>query len=183
MKKIYFSLTFLAGSLSTLNAQDSLSSDIVNTFQFRSIGPATTGGRIVDIAVNPSNYSEYYLAAAYGGVWKTKNNGTTFEPIFDGYGTQSIGCLALDPQNANVVWVGSGENNNQRSVGYGNGIYKSLDGGKSFTNMGLKNSEHIGMIKIHPTNSNIIYVAAYGPLWKEAGERGLYKTEDGGKTW
>ncbi len=183
MKKFSFSLMLITAQLGSLIAQDSLSADVLNAFQFRSIGPATTGGRIVDIAVNPNNFSEYYLAAAYGGVWKTRNNGTTFDPIFDGYGTQSIGCLALDPQNANVLWVGTGENNNQRSVGYGNGIYKSLDGGKSFTNMGLKNSEHIGMIKVHPNNSNVVFVAAYGPLWKEGGERGLYKTEDGGKTW
>lgn len=164
-------------------AQDSLSSDVLNAISFRSIGPAVTGGRIIDLAVNPVNPSQYYVAAAYGGVWKTENNGTTFTPIFDQYGTQSIGCITLDPGNPNTVWVGTGENNNQRSVGYGNGVYRSLDGGKTFTCMGLKSSEHIGMIKVHPTNSQIVYVAAYGPLWKEGGERGLYKTEDGGKTW
>jgi len=162
---------------------DSLIKPMLNQVNFRMIGPATTSGRIVDIAVNPLNKSEYYLAAAYGGVWKTVNGGTTYQPIFDGYGTQSIGCLALDPTNPNIVWVGTGENNNQRSVGYGNGLYRSLDGGKSFENMGLKLSEHIGMIKIDPKNTNRIWVAAYGPVWKEGGERGLYLTEDGGKTW
>lgn len=165
------------------SAQDSLSAEVLNAFSFRNIGPATTGGRISDIAVNTKNYSEYYVATAYGGIWKTDNSGNTFSPIFDNYGTQSIGCISLDPQDANIVWVGTGENNNQRSVGYGNGVYRSLDGGKSFANMGLKSSEHIGMIKVDPKNSNVVYVAAYGPLWKEGGERGLYKTEDGGKTW
>lgn len=162
---------------------DSLMKPLLNQVNFRMIGPATTSGRIVDIAVNPNNKSEYYLAAAYGGVWKTVNGGTTYQPIFDGYGTQSIGCLALDPVNPNIVWVGTGENNNQRSVGYGNGIYRSLDGGKTFENMGLKLSEHIGMIKIDPKNTNRVWVAVYGPVWKEGGERGLYLTEDGGKTW
>ena len=163
--------------------KDSLLKNFIKQVNFRQIGPSTTSGRIVDIAVNPENHSEYYIAAAYSGVWKTQNAGTTFEPIFDHYGTQSIGCLAIDPQNTNVIWVGTGENNNQRSVGYGNGIYKSTDGGKSFTNMGLKKSEHIGMIKINPNNSKDIWVAAYGPLWKEGGERGLYHSTDGGKNW
>jgi len=162
---------------------DSLMKPLLNQVNFRMIGPATTSGRIVDIAVNPSNNSEYYIATGYGGVWKTSNGGVTYNPIFDNYGTQSIGCLAIDPKNTHVLWVGTGENNNQRSVGYGNGIYKSLDGGKSFQNMGLKLSEHIGMIKIDPTNSNRVWVAAYGPVWKEGGDRGLYLTEDGGKTW
>lgn len=170
-------------SLKANGVPDSLIKPILGQVNFRMIGPSTTSGRIVDIAVNPLNKSEYYLAAAYGGVWKTSNGGTTYQPIFDSYGTQSIGCLALDPKNPNILWVGTGENNNQRSVGYGNGIYRSLDGGKSFENMGLKLSEHIGMIKIDPTNSNRVWVAVYGPVWKEGGERGLYLTEDGGKTW
>lgn len=156
---------------------------MLSQHKFRMIGPATTSGRIVDIAVHPNNSDVFYVAAAYGGVWKTNNHGNTFSPIFDEYGTQSIGCIAIDKTNPNVIWVGTGENNNQRSVGYGNGLYKSLDGGKSFTNVGLKNSEHIGMIAIDPENSDIVYVAAYGPLWKSGGERGLYKTTDGGKTW
>ncbi|GAB4249335.1 MAG: hypothetical protein Kow0079_01920 [Vicingaceae bacterium] len=156
---------------------------IFNGFRFRSIGPAFTSGRIADIAVNPNNFSEYYLAAASGGVWKTTNSGNTFSPIFDGYGSYSIGCVTIDPNNTNIVWVGTGENNNQRSVGYGDGVYKSEDGGASFKNMGLKNSEHISKIIVHPNNSNIVYVAAYGPLWSDGGDRGIYKTEDGGKTW
>lgn len=162
---------------------DSLKNISLAGLSFRSVGPAITSGRIADIAVNPNNHSEYYVAAAAGGVWKTNNAGITFNPIFDGEGSFSIGCLAIDPTNTNVVWVGSGENNNQRVVAYGDGIYRSEDGGKSFKNMGLKNSEHIGRIAIDPTNSDIVYVAAYGPLWKSGGERGVYKTTDGGKNW
>ncbi len=150
---------------------------------FRNIGPAITSGRVVDIAVNPKNNSEYYVAAAAGGVWKTINSGITFEPIFDAQPTFSIGCIAIDPQNSNVIWVGSGENNNQRSVSYGDGIYKSEDGGKSWKNVGLKESEHIGMIAIDPNNPAVVYVAAYGPLWSDGGDRGIYKTTDGGNTW
>ena len=163
--------------------KDSLNPEILSSFQFRSLGPAITSGRIADIAVNPKNISEYYVAAASGGVWKTVNRGITFKPVFDDAGSYSIGCIAIDPQNTNVVWVGTGENNNQRSVAYGDGIYKSEDGGKTFKNMGLKNSEHIGRIAIHPTNSDIVYVAVYGPLWNSGGDRGIYKTTDGGKNW
>ncbi|HQQ83711.1 MAG TPA: glycosyl hydrolase, partial [Cyclobacteriaceae bacterium] len=151
--------------------------------RFRNIGPAVTSGRIADFAVNPNNFNEYYVATASGGVWKTKNDGITYEPIFDGQGSYSIGCITLDPNNSNVVWVGSGENNNQRSVAYGDGVYKSEDGGASWKNMGLKTSEHIGKIIVDPRNSDVVYVAAIGPLWKEGGERGVYKTTDGGKTW
>lgn len=163
--------------------KDVLQSSLFSNLKFRSVGPAITSGRIADIAVNPNNHHVYYVAAAAGGVWKTVNAGVTYEPVFDGEGSFSIGCLAIDPTNTNVVWVGTGENNNQRVVGYGDGVYKSEDGGKSWKNMGLKNSEHIGRIAIDPTNSDIVYVAAYGPLWNDGGERGIYKTTDGGKTW
>ena len=167
-----------------LSAQESeLNSGLISGLKFRNVGPALTSGRIIDIAVNPNNTSEWYVAAASGGVWKTTNSGNTFSPIFDGQSSYSIGCITIDPNNENVIWVGSGENNNQRSVAYGDGVYKSEDGGKSWKNMGLKTSEHIGMITVDPTNSDIVYVAAYGPLWKEGGERGLYKTTDGGKNW
>ena len=154
-----------------------------NSLKFRSIGPAFTSGRIADFAVNPKNTSEFYVAAASGGVWKTTNRGVTFKPVFDSQGSYSIGFVVIDPNNSNVVWVGSGENNNQRSVAYGDGVYKSLDAGKSWKHMGLKNSEHIGMIEIDPRNSDVLYVAAVGPLWSEGGDRGLYKTIDGGETW
>lgn len=162
---------------------DRMSDATFRGLSFRSIGPAVASGRIADIAVNPNNPNEYYLAVASGGVWKTTNSGVTYQPIFDGEGSYSIGCVIIDPNNPNVIWVGSGENNNQRSVAYGDGVYKSEDGGKSWKNMGLKASEHIGMIAIDPKNSDVVYVAAYGPLWKEGGERGIYKTTDGGKSW
>ncbi|MDH5743050.1 MAG: glycosyl hydrolase, partial [Candidatus Aminicenantes bacterium] len=155
----------------------------LNALKFRSIGPALTSGRISDFAVNPKKPSEYYVATSSGGVWKTTNAGTTYEPVFDNQGSYSIGCVTVDPYNHNVVWVGTGENNNQRSVGYGDGVYKSIDGGKTWENVGLKTSEHIGMITIDPRDSNVVYVAAYGPLWSAGGERGLYKTTDGGITW
>jgi len=152
-------------------------------FKFRSVGPAFMSGRIIDLAFNPNKNSEYYVAVASGGVFKTTNSGTTFQPIFEKYGSFSVGCISIDPQNHNVVWVGTGEANNQRSVGYGDGIYKSEDGGKSFVNMGLKDSQHIGEIIIDPKNSDIIYVAAYGPLWNSGGERGVFKSTNGGKSW
>jgi len=160
-----------------------MQSSTFNGLAFRSIGPALTSGRIADLAVNPKNISEYYVASASGGVWKTTNAGVTFSPIFDGQTSFSIGCVTIDPNNSNVVWVGSGENNNQRVVGYGDGVYKSEDAGKSWKNVGLKNSEHIGKIVIDPNNSDVVYVAAYGPVWSDGGERGIYKTTDGGKTW
>ena len=150
---------------------------------FRSVGPALTSGRIADFAVNPNNAKQYYVAVASGGIWKTENSGTTYQPIFDGEGSFSIGCITMDQNNTNVLWVGTGESNNQRSVAFGDGVYKTEDGGKSWSNMGLKTSEHIADVIIHPTNSNVVYVAAYGPLWKDGGERGVYKTIDGGKNW
>jgi hypothetical protein len=151
--------------------------------KWRNVGPALTSGRISDFAVNPDNPFEYYVATSSGGVWKTVNAGVTYEPLFDSQGSYSIGCITMDPNNHNTIWVGSGENNNQRSVAYGDGVYKSEDGGKTWKNVGLKDSEHIGKIIVHPSNSNIVYVAAIGPLWSKGGDRGLYRTKDGGDTW
>ena len=151
--------------------------------KLRNIGPAVASGRIVDVAIHPADRNTWYVAAASGGVWKTTNAGTTWSPIFDDEGSYSIGCLAIDPKDPLVVWVGTGENNSQRSVGYGDGVYKSLDGGKSWKRMGLEKSEHIGMIRIDPRNSNVIWVAAQGPLWAPGGDRGLYRSDDGGATW
>ena len=165
------------------NENPGLNSGLVSSLRFRSIGPALMSGRIDDIVVDPVDHSTWYVAAASGGVWKTTNAGVTFEPIFDGYGSYSIGCLAVDPNDRFTVWVGTGENNSQRSVGYGDGLYRSIDGGKSFSRVGLENSEHIGKIVVHPTDGNTVFVAAQGPLWKSGGDRGLYKTSDGGKTW
>jgi photosystem II stability/assembly factor-like uncharacterized protein len=149
----------------------------------RGIGPALMSGRVIDIAVDPVRRSTWYVAAASGGLWKTTNSGTTWTPIFDGGTSYSIGCVAIDPRNHLVVWVGTGENNSQRSVGYGDGLYKSIDGGDSFTRVGLEHSEHIAKVLIDPRHSNVVYVAAQGPLWKSGGDRGLYRTSDGGKTW
>jgi photosystem II stability/assembly factor-like uncharacterized protein len=175
---------FLGAEEKKKPAPESLFSKLsLGELKFRAIGPALTSGRISDFAVNPTDGSEYFVASSSGGVWKTVNAGTTFEPVFDGQGSYSIGCVVMDPGNHNVVWVGTGENNNQRSVAYGDGVYKSEDGGKTWKNMGLRTSEHIGMIAIDRRNSDIVYVAAYGPLWRAGGERGLYKTTDGGKTW
>ncbi|MBT8261569.1 MAG: glycosyl hydrolase [Bacteroidia bacterium] len=155
----------------------------ISGLSWRSVGPALTSGRISDIAVNPVNPFEYYVASSSGGIWKTVNSGVDFTPIFDNEGSYSIGCITMDPNNPNVIWVGTGENNNQRSVAYGDGVYKSEDGGASWQHMGLKTSEHIGKIIVHPDNSDVIYVAAIGPLWSKGGDRGLYKSEDGGKNW
>ena len=191
MKKLFillliFSISF--NSFSQKRKKTESKKSILETtsftgLKFRSVGPALTSGRIADIAVNPDNHSEYYVATAAGGVWKTINSGNTFKPLFDRQGSYSIGCVTIDPNNHNIIWVGTGENNNQRSVAYGDGIYKSLDGGKSWQHMGLKNSEHIGNIIVDPKDSNIIYVSAIGPLWSSGGDRGLYKSEDGGETW
>lgn len=157
--------------------------DTFSGLSLRGIGPAVTSGRISDIAVHPTRRDTWYVAVACGGVWKTTNAGTTWTPIFDGEGSYSIGCVTIDQKDPLVVWVGSGENNSQRSVGYGDGVYKSVDGGKSWENVGLKESEHVGKILIDPRDSDVVYVAAQGPLWAAGGDRGLYKTTDGGKNW
>ena len=163
--------------------EDRLTAETFAGLELRSIGPALMSGRIADIAKDPTDRSVWYVAVASGNVWKTVNNGTTWEPIFDDYGSYSIGCVTVDPKNPNVVWIGTGENNSQRSVGYGDGVYKSLDGGKSWERMGLESSEHIRKIVIDPRGSDVVYVAAQGPLWAPGGDRGLYKTTDGGRTW
>lgn len=185
MKKISLLIAISFVSLFTVGQKSDalLKSEILSGLKFRSLGPALTSGRIADIAVNEKTPSTYYVAVASGGVWKTTNSGTTYQPIFDSYGSYSIGCVAIDPHNENAIWVGTGENNNQRSVAYGDGVYKSEDGGKSFKKVGLPNSEHIGMIAFDPEIEGRIFVAAYGPLWSAGGDRGLYLTEDNGKTW
>ena len=163
--------------------QESINETIFSGLKMRSLSPGITGGRITDVAIHPLNKNIRYVSCASAGVWKTSNLGTTWTPVFDSEGSYSIGTVVIDKSNPNVVWVGTGENNAQRSVSRGDGVYKSSDGGKSWMNMGLKTSEHIGKIIIHPSNSNIIYVASQGSVWKAGGERGLYKTIDGGNTW
>lgn len=155
----------------------------LEAFEFRNVGPAFLSGRIADIVFHPDNDNIWYVAVGSGGVWKTENAGTTWTPLFDEQASYSTGCITLDPQNPATVWVGSGENVGGRHVAYGDGIYRSKDGGKSWENMGLKQSEHISKIIVHPDNSNVVWVAVQGPLWNKGGERGVYKTNNGGKTW
>jgi photosystem II stability/assembly factor-like uncharacterized protein len=162
---------------------DPMSPATFSGLRMRSIGPALTSGRVIAFAVDPQDRAKYYVASASGGVWKTVNAGTTWTPVFDNYGSYSIGAIALDPKDPSVVWVGTGERNSQRSVSYGDGLYKSEDGGKSFRKAGLERSEHIGRIVIDPRDARVVYVAAQGPLWGPGGDRGLFKTTDGGKTW
>ena len=163
---------------------DSILSDKTFTgLKLRSIGPALMSGRIADITIHPEDNNLWYVAVGSGGVWKTKNAGVTWQPIFDDQGSYSIGCVTIDPSNPHVVWVGTGENVGGRHVGFGDGIYRSQDGGRNWENLGLKDSQHISMIIVHPEYSNIIWVAAQGPLWSKGGERGLYKSTDYGQTW
>ncbi len=150
---------------------------------FRSLGPAFMSGRIADIVLHPKQRRTWYVAVGSGGVWKTTNAGTTWTPLFDKQASYSIGSLTLDPNNPNTVWVGTGENVSGRHVGYGDGVYRSRDGGQNWEKLGLDKSERIGMIRVDPRDSNTVFVAAQGPLWSGGGERGLYKTTDGGKNW
>jgi photosystem II stability/assembly factor-like uncharacterized protein len=196
-KSLRFAVAFLAFIfiVTALHAQEEvetqtengkkkeLTSSLLSGLKFRSVGPALTSGRVVDLAVNPRNTAEYYVGVASGGVWKTTNDGISFSPVFEKEGSYSVGCVTLDPNNPHVVWVGSGENNSQRSVSWGDGVYRSSDGGKSWKNMGLKKSEHIGKIVVDPSDSRIVYVAAQGPLWGPGGDRGLYRSTDAGASW
>lgn len=178
---LYPLLLLLSLTIADLQAQ--FEKEIIESVSLRNIGPAYMTGRISDIEKDPTNPSTWYVATASGNVWKTTNNGTTWDAIFENYGSYSTGCITIDPRNPNVVWLGTGENQSQRSVGWGDGIYKSLDGGKTWDNKGLQKSEHIGKILIDPRNSDHIIVAAQGPLWKEGGDRGVYRSTDGGESW
>ena len=151
--------------------------------KLRNVGPAFTSGRIADIAIHPEDDNVWYVAVGSGGVWKTENAGTTWKPIFDNKPVYSTGCITIDPNNPHTIWLGTGENVGGRHVGFGDGIYKSSDDGKTWKNMGLKKSEHISKIVVHPENPNTLWVAVQGPLWNKGDERGLYKTTDGGASW
>ncbi len=164
-------------------AQGVMSPSTFAGLSLRNIGPAFMSGRIADVAFEPGNPNTWYVAVGSGGVWKTDNAGTTWTSLFDGQGSYSIGCITVDPSNPHVLWVGTGENVGGRHVGFGDGVYRSGNGGKSWTNVGLKKSEHISKILVHPKDPNTVWVAAQGPLWSSGGERGLYKTTDGGTTW
>ncbi len=171
-------------SASVLNpASAQVTTEQLKAFEWRAIGPAATGGRILDIDVDPRNPFVIYAAAASGGLWKTVNNGTTWTCVFEKEGTMSIGDIAVDPTNPDTIWVGSGEANNQRSSLYGDGIYKSTDGGRTWEHKGLRNTQHIGRVVVHPEDSNTVYVASPGNEYSFSEERGVYKTTDGGDTW
>ncbi len=165
------------------NNDNKITDQTFRAMEFRNIGPALMSGRIADIAIHPENDNIWYIAVGSGGVWKTLNAGTTWKPVFDSQKVYSIGCITIDQNNPHTVWVGTGENVGGRHVGYGDGIYRSDDGGKSWRNMGLKESQHISKIIVHPEDSDIILVAAQGPLWSIGGDRGFYISEDGGKNW
>ena len=181
---ILFSHNFTLGQGSKdSNKEKSAVKSALNAFKFRSIGPAFMSGRIADIAIDPMNENVWYVAVGSGGVWKTENAGTTWSPIADNMPFYSTGCITIDPHNNASIWLGTGENVGGRHVGIGHGVYHSKDGGKSWKDMGLKKSEHISKIIVHPEDPNTVWVASQGPLWSPGGERGLYKTTDGGKTW
>lgn len=153
------------------------------SLRFRNIGPANMSGRITDIAVNEANTFEFYVSSATGGVWKTTDNGVTWRPVFDREATHSVGAIAVDQSNPQIVWVGTGEATNRQSSSWGDGLYKSTNGGQSWTNVGLRQGRHIARIAVDPKNSEVVYVAVPGHLWGPNAERGLYKTVDGGRTW
>jgi photosystem II stability/assembly factor-like uncharacterized protein len=162
---------------------DRLTTDVFKGLELRSIGPGLVSGRIADVAIDPKNTDVWYVASAFGGLWKTVNRGVTFEPVFDNGGSFTLCCVVIDPKDSDVVWLGTGENTSQRSAHFGDGVYKSADAGKTWKRMGLSTSEHIGKILVDPRNSDVVYVASQGPLWSAGGERGLYKTTDGGQNW
>ncbi len=184
LKKSSIPIIFLLAIIFTSEAAgQALHQDFLNFFKYRALGPTRQSGRFVDFAVPEGQPYTFYAATASGGLWKTTNNGITFEPIFDHEKVFSIGDIAVAPSDPNLLWVGTGEANNSRSSYWGDGVYKSTDAGKSWKNMGLRESHHIGRIVIHPRNPDILYVAALGHLYSENPDRGLYKTTDGGKTW
>lgn len=163
-------LTILGGMAAMpVSAQDNPFAGL----SFRNIGPALTSGRISDFAFHKGGHNSYFVATASGNLWKTNNNGTTWQAVFENEGSYAIGVVEIDPSNANTIWVGTGENNSQRSVANGDGVYKSVDGGKTWKNMGLEDSGHISQIWVNPKNGDEVLVAAQGPLWNEGGDRGL----------
>jgi photosystem II stability/assembly factor-like uncharacterized protein len=184
MRRLLTTSAIAVALATTLAAQTpSPSTAPFDGLRFREIGPATPSGRIDDLAVLESNPSVFYVATATAGVWKTTNHGTTFQQVFDSATTSSVGDIAIAPNDANLIWVGTGENNNRQSSSWGDGVYKSGDGGKSWTHAGLSESRHIARIIVDPVDYSTVYVAALGSLWGAGGERGVYKTTDGGQTW
>ena len=180
---IVICLVVLAVSAGLGQSPSPVTSDALKALQFRSIGPTLSSGRVADITVDPTHANIYYVASAVGGLWKSDNRGNTWTSVFDNGGSFNMCCVVVDPKNSDVVWLGTGENSNPRSSTYGDGLYKSTDGAKTWTRVGLETSEHLARIVIDPRNSDVVYVAAQGPLWSSGGDRGVFKTTDGGKTW
>src|SRR5436190_16577560 len=181
-----FVLTMLLAASAGLGAFQNgsgLTSDALKGLELRGLGPGLATGRIQDVAIDPKDSSVWYVATAFCGHWKTTNRGITFTPVFVDGGSFTLCCVAIDPKDSNVVWLGTGENTSQRSAHFGDGTYKSTDAGKTWKRVGLASSEHIGSLLIDPRNTNVVYVAAQGPLFSPGGERGVYKTTDGGQTW
>ena len=181
-------ISFGPSSARTLSAQaaggsPALDSELLASLELRSLGPGFVTGRIADIEIDPNNPSIWYVASAFGGLWKTTNRGISFDPIFDDGGTHNLCCVVVDPRDSNTVWLGTGENGSQRSAHFGDGLYKSTDAGATWARVGLENSEHIGHIVIDPRDSDVVYIAAQGPLFSAGGDRGVFKTTDGGATW
>jgi photosystem II stability/assembly factor-like uncharacterized protein len=160
-----------------------ITSDMLRELEFRTIGPAVTGGRIHDVEALPRDPSTIYLATASGGIWKSTNKGTTWAPIFENQPVSTFGDVAIAPSNDQIIWAGTGEQNNRQSTSWGNGVYRSTDGGETWNHLGLDETRHIGEITVHPANPDVAYVAALGNLWTASDERGVYKTTDGGRTW
>src|SRR6187402_2654130 len=193
MKRVHFvvvvalvALMAAVGAGQTPSGADRLNADVFSALKVRNIGPMFVTGRVADIELDPKNPNVWYVASAFGGLWKTTNRGVTFNEIFPKSGTTdafSLCCVVVDPKDSNIVWLGTGENNSQRSAHFGTGLYKSTDAGKTWARVGLEKSEHIGKILIDPRNSNVVWVASQGPLFSEGGDRGVYKTTDAGKTW
>lgn len=166
------------------SGSEPVSEALLSAMEFRSLGPGFVTGRIADIAIDPNDPDTWYVATAFGGLWKTVNRGITFEPVFDQDGAAfTTCCVVVDPSDSDVVWLGTGENLSQRSAHFGSGLFKSTDAGKTWEQVALEDSEHIGMITLDPRDSDVVYVAAQGPLFAAGGERGLYKTTDGGESW
>ena len=179
-----FTFLFVLMVAGTAAAQQASLNDAgLSGLALRPIGPALNSGRIADIKIHPHDESIMYVAVGSGGVWKTTNAGTTWTPIFDEQGSYSIGSLAIDPSSPDTIWVGTGENVGGRHVGYGDGIYKSTDGGQTWRNMGLEDTRHIARIVVDPNDHDVVYVAALGHLWGSNETRGVFKTTDGGVTW
>jgi photosystem II stability/assembly factor-like uncharacterized protein len=178
-----FLLLAFIGVLPAISAEVKVDKEILKNINYRETGPTRESGRFVDIAWNAKEPNTFYCATGSGGLWKTTNNGISFEALFTNEPVFSLGDVEVAPSNPSIVWVGTGEANNSRSTYWGNGVYKSTDAGKTWTHMGLDESHHIGAIIIHPENPDIVYVAALGHLYSENPERGLYKTPNGGQTW